>query len=150
MAITRANTESILVKRAGPLMVLAGLDGSTVDGTNADLNDPIGWAVRVLGYVTTDVTAVADADVASVTADEFNDFFDLGELRVLETVIGNYDDVDLRVGPRDEKYHQTVLQAERKVARLKKRLEEAGVFGAATVTAGSMTLDFVEHDDDTS
>jgi len=68
MTITRANVESILIKRVGKLMTAADMDGSTVGGTNADLNDPIGRALRRIGYTTASIIAVADVDIAGVSS----------------------------------------------------------------------------------
>ena len=65
MALTRANTEAILIRRLGGIFEAVGLDGATADGSNEDLNDPIGWALRQLGKPP-DPTAVSDADVAAV------------------------------------------------------------------------------------
>src|SRR5690242_14586451 len=102
MSLTRANIETILVKRCGPLMTAAGM-ATTVLGSNADLNDPIGYAVRKAGGSVTSFVAVADADIAGVDELGYDQLLDLAELRTLETILGNLDDVDLRVGPRDEK-----------------------------------------------
>ena len=41
MTLTRASVEAMLIRRAGKLLTVAGLDGATKDGTNADLGDPI-------------------------------------------------------------------------------------------------------------
>ena len=49
MAHTRASIEAILIRRCGRMLAATELDGSTIDGSNADLNDPIGWAIRQLG-----------------------------------------------------------------------------------------------------
>lgn len=45
MALTRANVEAILIRRLGGIFEAVGLDGATADGSNEDLNDPIGWAL---------------------------------------------------------------------------------------------------------
>jgi hypothetical protein len=149
MALTRANVESILVKRCGKLLTAADLDGSTVDGTNADLNDPIGWAVRQCGGSVSSITAVADADLATVDADDYDQVLDLAELRTLETVQGNLDDVDITLGPRQESLSQLAKQVEQRLARLQKRVEQEYGYGASALGTGVITYEFAEHYDGT-
>lgn len=147
MALTRANTEGILVARCGPLLNAAGM-AITVVGTNASLNDPIGRAVRDVGYTVTDITNVADADVAHVSADSYDEYLDYATLHALESILGNYDDVDITVGPRDERLSQTIAQIERKIARLMKHIAAAYGYGIPAVTPGVITLKIAEHGDD--
>lgn len=149
MALTRANTESILVKRCGPLLTVADMDGSTIDGTNADLNDPIGRAVRDLDYTVTSVVSIADADVAQVTESEYDQFLDMATLHTLENILGNYDDVDIKAGPRDEKLSQTVKQIERKIGRLKDKIEDLYGWGLSAPVARVITVDTASHGDET-
>jgi len=148
MSLTRANAEAILVKRVGPLLTAADM-AVTVVGTNDDLNDPIGRAIRDLGYTVTSVVSIVDADVAQVTESEYDQFLDLATLRTLESILGNYDDVDIRVGPRDEKLSQTVELIEDKIKRLRDALERDYGWGMAVPVARVVTTDFASHGDDT-
>jgi hypothetical protein len=122
------------------------MDGTTVDGTNASLNDPIGKAVRYLGYTVTNPVLVSDADVAQVTDDETDQFLDIATYYTLNNVLGNLDDVEIRVGPRSEKYQQLAEQLERKLERMKKQLENEYGFGYTTPQPGYITLNIAEHD----
>lgn len=142
MALTRANTEALLIASVGPLMTAAGMDGTTVDGTNADANGPIGRAVRDLGYAVADATAVADTDIASVTDAQHNEFLDRVTLHTLEAILGNLDDVDIVVGPRSEKLSQLAEQVEKKLARLRRSLGEDMV----TPESQYITIQIAEHD----
>lgn len=142
MSLTRANTEFLVVPRVGPLMTAAGMDGTTVLGSNLDLNGPIGRAIRDLGHTVASAILVADADIASVTDAEHNEFLDRVTLHTLETVLGNLDDVDITVGPRSEKLSQLAAQVERKIARLREALGE----DMATPKAQYITLQIAEHD----
>lgn len=148
MSLTRANIETILVKRCGPLMTAAGM-ATTVLGSNADLNDPIGYAVRKTGGSVTSFVAVADADIAGVDELGYDQLLDLAELRTLETILGNLDDVDLRVGPRDEKFSQLRTDTEKRMERLQKRIEKEYGIGVS-IEAGVVILDFVEHNESLS
>jgi hypothetical protein len=127
-------------------MTAADLDGTTVDGTNADLNGPIGHSIRDLGYAVADATSVADADVAQVTDAQTDEYLDVATYYTLAAVLGNLDDVDIRVGPRSEKLNQLAEQVERLMDRMRERLEDAYGHGFSVVATGYIQLDRAEHD----
>jgi len=122
------------------------MDGTTVDGTNVDFNDPIGRAVRVLGYVVTSAVLVTDADVAQITVAQEDEFFDYVTLFTLRTILTNLDDVEIRVGPRTEKMNQLAEQVERAIKMLQETMTEDYAYGMATPVAGVITRDIAEHD----
>lgn len=144
MSLTRADIETILVKRVGKWLTAAGLDGTTHDGTNDDLSDPIGRAVRALGFSVADVTNVADADVAQIDADDYDELFDFAELRALETCLSNYDKVNLSLGPRSESFDQLrsgMIQAiQFKRAQIAEDYDDS-----QSLVGGVFALDFEEH-----
>lgn len=149
MAITRANAEEILVGRVGPLLTAADMDGTysyAVNGSNDDLSDPIGRSIRNLGYTVTDITSISDADVAQVTTAQYDEFLDVAELETLESILGNLDDVDMRVGPRSEKFSQLAAQVERKIKRLSSKVDDLYGYGLSAAGFGYMTVKFAEHD----
>jgi hypothetical protein len=147
MTITRANVEAILVARCGKLLAAADLDGTTIAGTNASLNDPIGWAARQLGYPVANLTAVSDSDLANVTDDEVDQLLDLAELRTLQNIEGNLDDVDISANGRDESLGQLVKQVQTRLDRVKAAIEKTYGTGLGTLSAGVVTLDFMEKDE---
>ena len=144
MAVTRANVEAVLVYRLGPLMTKAGQDGTTVDGTNTDLADPIAWALRMAGYTTADITNPTTAEVA-LALDDIDEVVDLAELRTLENILGNLDDVDTTVGPRDEKLSQLAAQVQELIALKRARNEGLYGHGAPLLDTGTLTYEFAEH-----
>ncbi|MCK5307174.1 MAG: hypothetical protein KAJ73_01050 [Zetaproteobacteria bacterium] len=146
MAVTRANVEVNLIRRLGPLMTKAGMDGSTADGTNTDLADPIAWALRQAGYTTADITNPTTAEVAAAESD-IDQVQDLSEMRTLENILGGLDDVDISVGPRDEKLSQLAAQAEKKLAAINEKLENLYSWSASPLTTGTLTYEFAEHQD---
>lgn len=148
MTITRANSEVLLVKRAGALMKAAELDSTTVHGSNEDLNDPLANALLRLGLTVADVSLVTDADVAAVSAANTDVFFDLAEYRLAETIQGNLNDVDIRAGPLEEKLSQLARQVDRKLSRLRKHIESEHGIGAGSVDIGIINLNFTEHNDE--
>jgi len=145
MTKTRANVEFLLVARVSPLLEAAGM-AVTVAGSNAALNDPIAHAVRQLGYTVTSAVLVADADVAQVTVAQTDEFLGYATLYTLEAILGNLDDVDLRVGPRAEYFSQLAAQVERKIDRLRAILAAEYGYGVSSVDAGYIQINVAEHD----
>ena len=146
---TRAKVEGILIKRVGALMTKASLDGTTVDGTNADLNDPIGWALRQTAYTVSDISAVTTTEVGAVVAGDIDEFLDLAELRTLENVLGNLTLADTKLGPRSVNLGQITKQVEKRIESLNKKLQTQYGWNAPTLEAGLLTEDFAQHADDT-
>lgn len=145
MSLTRANVEVILIARVGALMTEAGMDGTTVDGTNADLNDPIGWAVRQLDYTVASVVLVATADVANVAEAEYDEFFDYGEYRALQNIRGNLALVDIRQGPQDQKFSQLAEQIGAMLATMKSDMERSYGFGLSEIGSGTIIQEYLEQ-----
>jgi hypothetical protein len=106
MSLTVAQAEAILIRRRGPAMVACDLDGtgSSTWSPAADtsprayLADPLAKAFRTLGFQAADPLAPVDADLATLVFTEIDPFLDVAELRLLETCIGNYPDVDYTEG----------------------------------------------------
>jgi hypothetical protein len=90
MSLTRANVEAQLIARQGPLLSLCNLDGTTKDGTNAALNDPIRVAIRYDDYDISDPVNVVDADLEVFTGWQIERLLDVAELRICETLWGNW------------------------------------------------------------
>ena len=136
MSLTRANVESILVSRCGPLMTAADM-AITVVGSNEDLNDPIGYGIRQAEGAVGDPSSVTDTDVASVSSANLDIFLDWCEYRLLKNILGNLDDVDITAGPRSEKLSQLAEQAKWRVEEMETSLKR--------VVADTFSLNFVEH-----
>lgn len=145
---TRIQAEKILVRRVGVSMEYVGLDGTAVDGNNADLNDPIGFAVRFLGGTTADPSAVTSAEVEAIAADDTDALLDLAEYRTLSTIISSDTLNDLREGPHDEKFNQFFERIQMRAKKLEMELENSVGFGLGTIEPGVISLDFAEHVDE--
>jgi len=146
MTLTRANMESMLVKRCGGLMTAAGL-AVTVAGSNADLNDPIGYAIRKCGGTTASFVSVADGDIASIAEANYDKLLAIAELRTLYNIRGNYDDVDISIGSRSESFSQLMKQLEEHIARVESTLKLDFGIGIGSISAQVIQLDFAEHNE---
>lgn len=117
MTATRADIEQELVSRAGRWLTAAGLDGVTVNGTNASLNGAIGWAIRTAGGSVANPALVTSTDVATVT--NLDLLLDLAEYRALQSVVGNYTAVDKKAGPVELKSSQLAAAMADRLASLR-------------------------------
>lgn len=105
--MNRANAEFILIARCGTILDAVGLDGTTVNGSNAALNDPLWHALDRLGYSVANIIAIANADIEAVTKEDYAPFLDIAELRTLETALNAAMSlVDFSIGPRRESLSQ--------------------------------------------
>jgi hypothetical protein len=148
MTITRSVVEQELVSRCGELMGHVGFDKTTIDGTNADLNSPIGYAVRVVGGTVTSPALVVDADVATVDAGDEDALYDVAELRLLLNIRGNLTTVDLWSGPFREAYSSIGDYLKDQIDALTKKVEEEYGLAGVNAQAGMVTNDFASHDED--
>jgi len=145
MSVTRANVEAVLVKRSGQLLQAAGMDGTTATGSNTDLNDPIGGAIRRLGYATASMALVTDADCAQVPDDKLDALLDLAEVRCLENVITHLDDAMVYSGSGSSRMSSRVRQIQAMVDRKRNYVEREHKLGLGKLEPGSILFDFVEQ-----
>lgn len=128
MALTRAQCEVELLSRCGKLLTAASLDGVTANGSNPDLNSPLGYAVRMCGGTVADPSNVADSDLSTLSS-VFDKLSDLAEYRTLENISGNLDLVDISEGPHRESLGQLAERVEKRLARLQEKLQKTyGLF----------------------
>jgi hypothetical protein len=102
MALTRANADTILLRRVAGLMDKAGIDSDGSAGT-LTLGDGLAWALRMLGYTPASYTTVVDGDLDDVASSSIDALLDLAELRVLESISTMYASVTSKVGPLEER-----------------------------------------------
>lgn len=144
MPITRAQIETILIRRCGKLLTAAGLDGTTVTGANPDLVDPIGFALRYIGLNPASPTVITDSDLSQVPIDDYDQLFDVAELRTLENVQGNLAIVNITVGSRSESFSD--LSSRLNAAIERKRAQVLQDYGATalSIEAGNVALDIMQ------
>lgn len=145
---TRAHVEYFLVDRCGALLTFVGKDGTTVDGTNVDLVDAIGGAIRKLAGSVTDPTNVVDADVQTVESSSFDALIDVAELRLYYSIRGNLTTTDVTAGPFSEKYSDIGDYLDDQIKALEDKIEAEYGIGSADMQAGMITLSIASHDED--
>ena len=150
MAIKRAQAERILIDRCGSLLIAAGLDGVTHDGSNPSLNDPCLYGLLRLGYTSvTNLQGITDDDLSIVANDEFAAFLDLAELRCLYNSQGAFlEQVDITIGPRQERFSQRTSNLKKRIEMLEDRIERDHGVGVGELEIGNMNLNFQTKGDD--
>ncbi len=98
MAITRAEVEFLLEKRLGRYLSRAQM-AVTAGQENPHLVDPLGWALRQLGYSPASLVTITNSDLAAVAAAHVDALLDLAELRTVESMLTNLSDVNVTAGP---------------------------------------------------
>lgn len=141
MTTTRAQLEAVLIRRVGAWYTAAGLDGTTVNGTNADLSDPIASALVQLGYSVADITSVTNTDIAAVPDTDIPRVLALAELRAVETAAGSMSTQDVSGLGYSIK---TSTRIDAAIDRLRASILARYGIGGATLTGGTLTLDFQE------
>ena len=146
MVLTRANIEVILVKRCAKTMAFVDMV-VTIEGSNADLNDPIGVGIRECSGTVTDYVSVADADVATVDSSDYDKLIDIAEYRLIASMISNFDKYGLKVGPRSGYQSQVREGLTSRLKILAKELEAKYGWNAPSPEVGTLRLDIADHNE---
>lgn len=150
MALTVVQFETILIRRVGGLMTAVGLDGTTNDGDNPDLVDPMGYAIRQGGGSVATITDIEDVDLSGFAESEYDQLFDIGELRTLQNCYSiAVTQIDTKIGPRDEKLSSLANSLAKLVEAKEKAVDDKYAIGLSTLTTGAIDLNFQQHGDDT-
>lgn len=102
MALTRAIVDPLLLARIGELYKRIGKNGTTADGTNADLAVALGWALRRLGGTATTFGGCTNTDLATLPSNREDAFLDVAELRCLMDAQTSIVGGKITVGPVTE------------------------------------------------
>ena len=127
-------------------MTHLGMDGLTIAGTNADLTDSIGAAIRFLGGTTSDPTAITDSDILTIPDANLPAIYDAAEMYLVAAMRSQITDVDEVVGPFSAKLSQLPdrLLADWKL--LKAKLEDEFGIGGVEAAMGVITQEFAQHE----
>lgn len=146
MSYTRADAEAELIHRTSKKMALVGF-AVTSSGTNADLNSPLATALRKMGLPVAG-SKVADSDLSTLTAAQYDEMLDRSELRLLQNIYQNIDFANIEVGPRREELGQLADQVQQAISDLAGRIQAEYGVGASKLYHGSITHDYAAKGDD--
>lgn len=160
MSLTRAQLERELLigRRLGLLLFRVGLDGTTMNGTNPDLNGPLRESLRRAGFAVIDPLVVAEADVAGLGGVQMEQVLEVAHLRVLwlvrdhwgrardraideaknDTIMPNMN-LPLRVVALNADYSALVGD----IDRMTRRINSLYGDDLGTISGGSVSLGFV-------
>ena len=144
----RSSVESAMVHRRGKVMIRVGFDGTTYDGTNADLTDSLTSAIRLLGGSIATRGFVTDADIATIPSEYADAINDATELYLIASVRGQMLDVDIVTGPFAAKLSQLAVRLFEDWKALKKKLEEDFGIGGIQAEVGVIEQNFAAHGDE--
>ena len=105
MAITRAQTEKILVSRVGGFLTRCGLSVVST-GANPDLADPIASALRALGESLADQSSPSDVDLQQVADDRMDLFLGVCTLYAWRACYGAWAKNYQRISLGEQKFKQ--------------------------------------------
>jgi hypothetical protein len=124
MALTRAATEDAILRRCDQMMITVGMDGTTRDGTNADLADPIRFGVRDMGFSIADALIPADADLSPIADYWVDRLLDGAELRVLETCWSKWPYVSSTLGTDEQRLSDLADRLQTRISELTDKLKK--------------------------
>jgi hypothetical protein len=148
MPVTRSQVESVLISRCGKILAKFGLDGETIDGTNASLNDPIADGVRSLALAVVDISVVSDADLSYVADADVPQLLDVAECRALESALNNLDSTDEKVMQGEQDWAKFAARMESTIARRKAQLQKQYGIGLSSLTVATFDMGFQARWDD--
>lgn len=88
MPLTVSQVEVKLTGRYGYLLSQVGLDGTTTDGTNPTLVEPIRAALVAMGHATTSSDAASDADLEALADGDLTKLLDVAAYLALDAAWG--------------------------------------------------------------
>ncbi len=143
MTATLSGVKSVLEKRTSKLMAAVDLDAQTFD-----IDDPLAYAMRKMGYSVASVGVVTSSEVTTVPDSDVNQLLDLAELRLLETL---YNEVltlvTVSFGSRSQQLSDMSLRLRLTIDGKRKALEREYGDGLPELEAGVIDLYFGEAND---
>jgi hypothetical protein len=148
MAYTIVQIETLMLRRTKAILTEVAFE-TDATGTNPDMADPISFALLLMDIEPGDITVPVDADLITLTADNITQLLDLTEYRLLLNIAQNFDDVDVRIGHRQEEFSQLANRIIMRTDRLRTHLRTSYGYGRGDLEGGVIDLDFDSSGDDT-
>lgn len=113
MPLALANFHSILVGRRRKVLTFLGLS-TAIDGSNPELGDPLGRAVRVLGGTTEDPEAPTIEEVqAVVDVVGLDRLLDKADIHLGQRILDNWDEASFTLGSMSQQSIQLREQTQK-------------------------------------
>ena len=135
----RSDAEAYLVSRLGKSLIRVGKDGTTKTGANLDLAQPISYTLCLMGFPVVSLTVPADADLASLAAGQFAEFYSRATSATLEALVGWCDEVDEKGGTQSQALSQFAKQLQMQLDTLDARILRRWGDNPNPVIFGTMT-----------
>ena len=146
MILTRQDFETELNDRKGGLITLAGRDPSA-SGTNPVYNGAAAEALRAVG-VSPAAFTVTDTDFANVPDASIGEVLDVGEYRLMKSLLGWLNKPDQKVSLGSQSLGALREQLTTEAAALLTQLQAQYGYGAPTVGNSTISLNFESSDED--
>lgn len=143
MSLTKAQADTELVDRAGGLLTFVG-KSTLVDGTNPDTVGALRDALASLGRSVATFGVVTDSDLSGVSSTDYDQLFDVAELRLLRNIRGSLTAVDQRISLGEQKLGQVRDGLNQAINDLEARVKAQYGVGLGTVAAGTVDLGFAQ------
>jgi len=147
MSLTRANIEAELVTRQQGRMDAVEM-AVTTSGSNADLNGPIGFAIRKCGGSVASFGSVANGDISAFEEDEYDKLIDIAEYRLLLNIKGRWGKVDIRADRLEEDLSQFGKDLDEDIQNALANLQTIHGFGVGSISGGALDYDFAQTDEE--
>jgi hypothetical protein len=147
MSLTRANFEEELVSRQQSRLEAVDM-AVTHDGSNTDLNSPIGYAIRQCGGSVATFGTVANGDLSSFAEEDYDKLIDVAEYRLLLNIKGRWGKVDMKAGQLSESLSQFAKDLDEDIKQKFTLIQMLHGFGVGTISVGYVDYDFQETNDD--
>lgn len=138
MPLTRAHVERVVIDQYREWLLRVGMDATTANGTNADLNGPLEAALDGREIAIADRSNIQDADLAGITTgrETQRTYADV-KLATLDAILGHWAKVDYTSG-----HSQSLDQFGKRVMETRKMLaaEIAIQYGTPSDIRGGVAI----------
>lgn len=136
----RAAYEAALLSRAGPMMAEVGKDGTTADGNNQALSEPLREGISSLGIYPATFGDVTDEDLAKVAPRDISQVLDIAELTLVGTLHGSFTAVDETISLGSVKVSQNRDAITLSLGNLAQKCMNRYGYGLTAPRAGSIRV----------
>lgn len=135
----RSDAEAYLTSRLGKSLIRVGKDGTTKNGTNADLAQPISYTLSLMGFSVASLASPGDGDLSSLAQVQYAEFYARASSAVLDAIVGWCDEVDEKGGTQSQALSQFAKQIQAQLDRLDAKILARWGDAPSVIVFGTMT-----------